>query len=200
MRWMLVAAVAAMAGCSTRPLTSGGACEVGNPRPISDGFDAATLDSRCWSNTMGNVGVVGGELRVEAGAGYTMAEMATRGMGVGDFSLRARVKVSGLTPASSLSIGWRNGPDSLSFLVPVGSAPATWHALVGGANVDLAQAVPVSSDFAELELSRVGPVVTFLIDGQLVDSRDVADDLSASTVRVTANGAGAVIVDSIELR
>lgn len=199
MRVMTIGLLVAMAGCGTRPLVHDDGCQVGNPRPISDGFQGSELDSRCWSAEAGEVKVGGGTVTIGGGTGYNFAELASAGAGGEDFALRARVALRGTGASSTIALGWR-GEHGIAFLMPVQTSPASWHALVNNESVELQHTMLARTDYVELELARAGGVASFTIDGQLVDSRAYADDLSASTVRISAGGDGSIVIDSIELR
>lgn len=201
MRAMTVGLLLAVVGCGTRPLAHDDGCVIGDPRPISDGFQESALDTRCWRAQLGAVRIAGGVLTVAGGSGYNFAEMETPGGGAGDFTLRARVQLHDLGPRSSIGIGWRSQETnaSLAFLLPSSTAQ-TWHGLVDNASVELSRDVAVGPDYAELEIARVGTLATFSVNGAVVDSREYAADLSASSLRVSASGGGSISVDSIELR
>jgi hypothetical protein len=199
MQWELVTALAFMCGCATRPLEFSEGCQVGDPMPISDDFSGAELDLRCWSSILGSVGLEGGALRVEAGRGYNLAEMATRGVAVADFMMYARVKVAGADATSSLAIGWR-GPHTAAFMIPIGMQAPVWHALVDNEERELSRSVTAGADFSDLEIRRAGATLSYLIDGELLGSFNVLSDFGDATVRVSAAGAGTLYVDSIALR
>lgn len=169
---------------------------------LDDDFQPPSLDGHRWT--------INGAATVidDTGAGAATAAQVTAGAGglnyfesavlalPGDFTLRARLRATGVTSSSSIAFGLREGHE-LAFLVPL-SQPANWQLLTEGGVTTPSGTFPVGASYADFEIRRVGAAVTMSIGGVQAYAFSPTT-LDGNRIKASVSGAGAILVDRVTL-
>jgi hypothetical protein len=168
----------------------------GDRAQLFDTFCGQSLSTGNWTTATGTVSIVddsanaaNGAVKVDATAGG-VHNFETRPLGLpGDFLLRGRFRVTGVTASSSIGFGCRTVADT-AFLIDGSQSTTNWRVLVNGAST-AANGTPVAinATYSEFEMQRTGNTITFKINGTLLHTA-TSPTLTGATIRSSANGAG----------
>lgn len=171
---------------------------------VLDSFTGQSVNTGIWKTPVGTVTIIddsanggNGAVKIDATAGGTHNIETQPFALAGDFTLRGRLRVTGVTAASVITLGMRVASDT-AFLLEGSTSTVVWRALASGASVP-ANGTPaaVSAVFAEFELKRTGTLITMTVNGVLHHSL-TSGVLTGSTLKAQAAGAGILFVDRIE--
>lgn len=181
--------------------------EVFNKRlEFLDSFTGQSINTFVWKTPTGTVSIVddsangaNGCGKVDASAGGSH-NIETQPLALpGDFRLRGRLRITGVTGSSSIAFGFR-GTNEVAFLIDGTNSTTNWRALITGTGSTPANGTPaaINATYLEFEIKRVGTLITMSINGVVFHTVTSAT-MTSDTVRVSAIGAGIVFADRVSL-